>query len=141
MFKGFLWFVVILVGIGFTINLLGGTNPATTSSSAESSTTDTQCRHNLQCWGDKASIGAGIFCKKPIEHLANYDSQWTDSWYEPKMSRFGWADETVGTLRFSGDKLKFQNGFGAWSPMVYHCTYNPANNEVSDVWAEEGRID
>ena len=39
-----------------------------------------------------------------------------------------------------GDKLKFQNGFGAWANVIYMCVYDMKNKEVVRVGAEAGRL-
>ena len=35
-------------------------------------------------------------------------------------------DRTDGSISYTGDEIRFQNGFGAWSQMTYWCHYNPA---------------
>jgi hypothetical protein len=101
---------------------------------------EADCRQDLQCWGDKHLIAAGVWCRDSIEKLAKYQAEWTDRWYEQKFSRFRWADRTKGTLGYTGDKVKFQNGFGAWSPMTYSCEFDPLAAKVLKVDASEGRI-
>jgi hypothetical protein len=101
---------------------------------------EAECRQDLQCWGDKHLIAAGVWCRDKIEKLAKYQAEWTDRWYEQKFSRFRWADRTKGTLVYTGDKVKFQNGFGAWSPMTYSCEFDPLEKKILNVNAWEGRI-
>ena len=36
-------------------------------------------------------------------------------------------------LKFTGNKVEFQNGFGAWQRMSYECTYDPVDEVVIDV--------
>jgi hypothetical protein len=38
-----------------------------------------------------------------------------------KFSHFRWKDEARGVMAYIGDKIRFQNGFGAWQPHVYEC--------------------
>ena len=79
----------------------------------------------MQCWGDKHSLRATIACEPVIEAQAKYDYEWTDGWLDSKFDRFGWKDKPNGVLAFRGDKIKFQNGFGAWQHMTYWCVYDP----------------
>lgn len=98
------------------------------------------CREDLQCWGDKHSIGAAIRCRAPVEKLAKYSFEWTDGWLEPKFSRFRWASKSAGTVTYVGDKIKFQNGFGAFQFYTYFCDYDPDHEVVLDVRAVPGRL-
>jgi hypothetical protein len=101
---------------------------------------DVACRQDLQCWGEKYIIEAGMYCEDSIERLAQYTHEWTDGFFDKKFSRWGWKDRQAGHLTYTGDKIKFQNGFGAWRPMVYQCDFDPSNNRVLAVRAEEGRL-
>ncbi len=88
------------------------------------------CQASLQCWGDKHSIAASVICPDFVEQLANYDSEWTDGLLEFKFSRFAWHDYKKGLLTYIGDQIKFQNGFGAWIPHIYHCDFDPFSQQV-----------
>jgi len=107
----------------------------------EAEAKEAECRQDLQCWGEKQSSGASVYCRQPIERLAKYQAEWTDKWYEPKFSRLRWDNKERGTITFIGDKIKFQNGFGAWQPMIYSCTFDGSSNTVISVNAFEGRLD
>lgn len=98
------------------------------------------CRHDLQCWGDKGTIAAGTFCDGPVERLAKYAHQWTDGWLEPKFSRFRWKDREKGHVTYIGDKIQFQNGFGAFQNYIYECDFDPVANKVLDVRARAGKL-
>lgn len=87
---------------------------------------DTICRNDLRCWGDKHQMGATFACQPLIEQRARYSYEWTDGWLGSKLTQFRWKDRKVGTLSYYGDKVKFQNGFGAWQRVAYWCHYNPA---------------
>ena len=39
-----------------------------------------------------------------------------------------------------GDKIEFQNAGGAWSPMIYACTYDPNTKKAIDTMVQEGRL-
>jgi hypothetical protein len=101
---------------------------------------DAQCPTDLQCWGDRNAIDATSKCRDPVERVAKYQAEWTDRWSETKFPRFRWLDEQRGTLTYIGDRIKFQNGFGAWSPMIYTCDFDPATKTVLSVDAWEGRL-
>ena len=98
------------------------------------------CRADIQCWGDKHLMSAAIACQKHIENLANYSFEWTDGWLEPKFSRFRWKDKDNGIITFIGDKIMFQNGFGAMEPHTYICDYHPESSSALSVSAEPGRL-
>lgn len=98
------------------------------------------CRKSLQCWGDKHMIAAAVYCAGEVPKLASYTSRWTDGMLEPKLSRISWLDQEAGTLTFWGDKIEFQNGFGAWQTMTYSCDFDPASQIVLDVQAAPGRL-
>lgn len=105
-----------------------------------SSSPDASCRADLQCWGDKHSIRATSKCRAAIELLAKYKHEWTDGLFESKLSRFRWADQQYGHIEYIGDRINFQNGFGAWVPHTYTCVYNPQNESLVEVTAVPGRI-
>ena len=57
-------------------------------------------------------------CPSHIESLAKYDYDWTDGLgYKFERS----ADLGSGVVRYTGNNVKFQNGFGAWLIMDYSC--------------------
>lgn len=98
------------------------------------------CRINLSCWGDKHRIAVSVYCVDYIERLAKYDHEWTDGWLELKFSRFVWDDRQMGSLTYIGDQIKFQNGFGAWIPHTYYCSFDPFKQQVLEVQAMPGRL-
>jgi hypothetical protein len=98
------------------------------------------CKTNLQCWGEKHRAYASAYCQKFVERLAKYQHEWTDGWLEPKFSHFRWKDQSQGHVTYIGDKIKFQNGFGAWQFHVYSCDFDPVTNRVLDVAAAPGRM-
>lgn len=98
------------------------------------------CKKDIQCWGDKNNVEAGIQCDEYVERLANYSFEWTDGWMEPKFSHFRWLNMDKGYVTYIGDKIKFQNGFGAWQQYTYECDFDPETNLVMDVRAAPGRI-
>lgn len=99
-----------------------------------------ECVKDLSCWADHHHIEATIRCEKYVERLAKYSHQWTDKWHETKFSHFRWKNSKKGTVTYIGDKIRFQNGFGAWQNSVYECDFDPASKQVLDVRAKHGRL-
>ena len=95
---------------------------------------------DLQCLGDKGIVAAGLRCREPVERLALHDTKWTDGTLDTKFTRFRWRDKEASVITFVGDKLMFQNGFGAFSPMVHECDLRLSDNQVLGVRAEPGRL-
>lgn len=101
---------------------------------------DADCKSDLQCWGNKHGIKASFACRPFVERLAKYQFEWTDGWLESKFSRFRWKNKANGQITFVGDKIKFQNGFGAWQFATYSCDYDPIADVVLNVDATPGRL-
>lgn len=99
-----------------------------------------KCKKDLQCWGDKHSVSAILACQKLIERQSKYAFKWTDGVLGPKLTRFKWDNKNQLTLLYFGDKLQFQNVFGAWQNIIYQCGYDPINKKVTSVKVEPGRF-
>ena len=56
------------------------------------------------------------------------------------LSRYCAKKGDCSMITYRGDKIKFQNGFGAWSWYIYECDYDLKNEKVIDVRAEPGRF-
>ena len=102
----------------------------------------TECtKDDLSCLGEKGLSGASVYCKKEIEKFAKYSVKWTDtSLFDMKFSRYRWKDQPAGIITYIGDKVEFQNGFGAFTPMTYECDLMPDNKTVLDARVYEGRL-
>ncbi|TVR11986.1 MAG: hypothetical protein EA385_00390 [Salinarimonadaceae bacterium] len=98
------------------------------------------CRSDFTCWGRDRRIDAEVRCKREIERQARYAHEWTSSWTEPMFSRFAWQDQEAGVMTYFGDRLRFQNGFGAWVNMSYSCDYDTERDVAVQVRAGEGRL-
>ncbi len=133
---GFL-FLVGLIFIG--VKMCSGGSDDKPQAAAQA-VDDATCKQDLQCWGDKFSISASIYCKDPVAKLGKYSSRWTDGTLETKFSRFRWLNKDAGTLTYIGDKIEFQNGFGAFQKHIYECDFNPENKLVLSVRAEPGQL-
>ncbi len=101
---------------------------------------EAQCKVSLNCWAEKHHIRATSSCRGLIERLAQYQFEWIDKWHEPKFSHFRWKSLQLGTVTYAGDRIKFQNGFGAWQFYIYECDFNPNSGQVVDVRAMPGRL-
>ncbi|WP_422460211.1 hypothetical protein [Endozoicomonas sp. ALB115] len=98
------------------------------------------CRESIECWG-KRNIGeASIACDGPIERFAQYDYEWTEGFFGEKFSRAIWTDRKAGHIKYVGDQIKFQNGFGAWQNYRYACYFDTISREVLNVEVFSGRL-
>lgn len=100
---------------------------------------DAACRENLQCWGDRHAATAKYECSMAVERLAAYSHQWTDGWGS-KFPRFMWKDQGAGILTYMGDRIQFQNGFGAWVNHSYFCDFDTRSGSVVGATATEGLL-
>ena len=101
---------------------------------------DAECRKDIQCWAAKFEIEAGIACRPYVERLAKNNFEWFDGMLEPKFSHLKWRNKQQTIISYVGDKIKFQNGFGAWIIHTYECDYDPTRKAVVDVRARAGRL-
>lgn len=83
------------------------------------------CLADLACVWKEQSVYMSAECKVAVQRLAKWDYEWTDGWTDRAFSPV-WLEKDNGLVLLSGDKLKLQNGFGAWKHVSYLCTYNPA---------------
>lgn len=98
------------------------------------------CRDKLDCWGEQNQFRAASLCAPLVERHAKYSHEWTDGWLGAKFTHYRWADKKTGIVTHIGDSIRFQNGFGAWSNMVYECDFDPATSRVLDVRVRAGRL-
>lgn len=133
--------LLVVVGLIFVgVKTCSGGGDDKPQAAAAQAVDDASCKQDLQCWGDKFSISASVYCKEPVTKLGKYSSRWTDSTFETKFSRFRWLNKDAGTLTYIGDKIEFQNGFGAFQKYIYECDFNPEGNLVLSVRAEPGQL-
>jgi len=95
---------------------------------------------DLECWAERYAGSAGIFCSGAIERQARYGTEWTDGVLEKKFSHYKWYDASRSQITYMGDKVRFQNGFGAWENYIYECDFDPRNDSVLGVRVRPGRI-
>lgn len=81
-----------------------------------------------------------LVCPDVIERLAKWDFEWTDGFlglrFEPKPLK----TDNPDVVAFYGDKLKMQNGFGAWSNVIYYCEVNNKTGRLVDVYVKKGKL-
>jgi hypothetical protein len=108
------------------------------SALAESKPRD--CGDDVQCYAEESEIEASAQCGKEIERLAKYQSKWLTGWTTPTFSRVKWKNQNARVITFVGDKIQFQNGFGAWQQYIYFCDFDIRSKQVTSVRAEPGRL-
>jgi hypothetical protein len=99
---------------------------------------EARCATDLQCLAEKHIAGAGVRCRPQIERLAKNNFEWIDHWYESKLSHYRWKDKNNQIITYIGDKIKYQNSFGAWILSIYECDYDPNNRLVPGCSSEAG---
>ena len=50
------------------------------------------------------------------------------------------GDQSRGIITYVGDKISFQNGFGAWVNSTYACDYEAGTDTAFDARAWAGRL-
>jgi hypothetical protein len=81
-----------------------------------------------------------VYCAPEIERQAQYDVKWTDGFLRLKFEGYRWLDQAKHSITYVGDRVMFQNGFGAWSPMIYECDLSGDGKTVLAVRVEPGRL-
>lgn len=97
-------------------------------------------KDDLQCIGDRGIVAAGVYCAPQVEKLAKHSVKWTDGMLEMKFSRFRWRNKQAGQVTYVGGKAEFQNGFGAWTPVIYECDLDADEKTILEVRVREGRL-
>jgi hypothetical protein len=98
------------------------------------------CIKDLHCLGEKYFPDATVACTPLVERIAKNNFEWIDKWYETKFSHYRWKDRPAAVITYLGDKIKYQNGFGAWTLSVYECDFDTKTKTVVDVRAMAGRL-
>ena len=98
------------------------------------------CRQDLDCWGKKFKAKAEVKCEDGIEHLAKYSYKWTGGFLGQKFSLLRWKNQQAGIIIYIGDKIEFQNGFGAWQNYIYECDFDTNTETVLSTQADPGRL-
>lgn len=131
---------ILLVGF-FALKSCGSSSDSgSATEQTKTEVSDADCRKDLQCWGDRQSMAGSGVCKDAVEKLAKYSARWVDGTLEMKFDRFRWKNQQTGEITLVGDKVEFQNGFGAYQRHIYECDYNPDTKSVTDARAEPGHL-
>ncbi|ASP77722.1 hypothetical protein CDO27_06915 [Sinorhizobium meliloti] len=139
--ENLIWGAILLVGAYWYFGWGKDPSPAERASAAAASEREeAECTADLDCWASKWQVRAGRDCQEPIQRLAKNNFEWTDGWSEPKLPRALWLNQSQKTVTYVGDKIKFQNGFGAWIIHTYECDYDPTNHTVLGVRARPGQL-
>ncbi|MES2614684.1 MAG: zinc ribbon domain-containing protein [Bdellovibrionota bacterium] len=129
--------ILVVVGVIFMISLCSTTN----DNKKETAQPPSECQKtDLQCLGDRAVVAAGVYCKDPVERMAKQSVRWVDGTFETKFSQVRWLDKRTGKLTLIGDRAEFQNGFGAYTPVIYECDMDSDGKTVLAVRVREGRL-
>ncbi len=140
---GFLWIIIATVVM---VWMLQDDDPPPKTKAQRIAAAETAekknatCRKTLKCWGEKHIINASVDCESAIERLALNSSKWTDSWAEQKFTHYRWKSQADGYMTYIGDRIQFQNGFGAMVNHIYECDYDPAHKKVLNARATPGRL-
>lgn len=89
-----------------------------------------RCDADDACFSKPYEAEARQQCKPVIEAYARYDHEWTDGFGGPSTFFSAYVDRNAGTIRFTGNQLKLQNGFGAWRRYRYECLFDYRKNRV-----------
>lgn len=132
--------LLVIVGIALLTGLCGSNGGTSTSTTSAPKISDAECRKTLACWAERHTADAAVRCRRPVETLAKNNFEWTDGVLEPKFSHYRWKNQATGEVTYIGDKIKYQNGFGAWIFHTYECDLDASGQKVTDVRASPGRI-
>ena len=94
-------------------------------------------RNDAEWLADRFSIIASSACRSLVESLAKYDYEWTDGWLDSKFPSYITETKAPYVLTVAGDKIKFQNGFGAWRKQKYRCDYDVKQGKALQAYVIE----
>jgi hypothetical protein len=95
---------------------------------------------DLPCRGAAGIAAAASACPAYIEQRSEFSVRWTDGEGKPKFSRFAWTSEAGGGITYVGDRVEFQNAFGAYKPMRYVCDVAKDGRTVLGARVYDGRL-
>lgn len=96
---------------------------------------------NRLAWmNDERQVNAWNSCRAAIESRLRYDYDWLFGGAIPpgQYSEYGTrkVDFANYTITYSGNRLKAQNGFGAWMQMRYGCKWHSRLGKVEVLYIE-----
>ena len=122
-------FVLVLVFVAI-VNLTGEDNPAPKGPSSSEIASSAKCKADLECLRTNLRPDVTYECQRAIESRAKWDFEWTDGFGETKFPSFTWANPERTAVALGGNKLKMQNGFGAWKHVIYICEVDIGNKAI-----------
>ncbi|MEN7526983.1 hypothetical protein [Cupriavidus sp. DL-D2] len=136
--------IVTAVGGGLIASSLSGDNGVEAARRAEKAAQlaadEAACKENPNCWGARFIEQASVPCSQAIERYSKFSFRWKDTPTETRFPRAAWEDEPAGRIAFIGDRIQFQNGFGAYQDMKYICSYDIQGDRVISARVYEGRL-
>lgn len=73
---------------------------------------------------------AAAHCARPIERLNSYDVRWTYNSSHPMFSQAHWLSDGHGAIEYLGDRVEFEDKYGAYVNVVYACDLASDNRTV-----------
>lgn len=99
-----------------------------------------RCERDSKCYGDQLLGQAAFACSNEIEKKAKFSFKWADGSTASRLQRITWANKEETVLAYFGDKVMFQNGFGAWQNILYQCNFDPVRRQVVRIGIQPGRL-
>lgn len=107
---------------------------------AATAAAEARCRTDANCMAARYVDKVSARCSHEVERHAKYSFRWKDSPTEPRFVKAAWEDEAAGRLAYIGDRIQFQNMFGAHQDMKYICSYDINADRVVSARVYEGRL-
>lgn len=101
---------------------------------------EAKCLKDANCLAARLLDKVSGPCSHEIERHSKFSFRWKDGPGEPRFVKAAWEDEAAGQLAFIGDRIQFQNGFGAHQDMKYICSYDTKADRVISARVYEGRL-
>jgi hypothetical protein len=93
------------------------------------------CEANIKCIARKFDVTGPARCHVAtnvrVDSIAKHEYRWVDSMFQPDFQSMQLGGS--GTITYTGDKLEFQNGFGAWNRAKYRCDYNYMTDTADNI--------
>lgn len=134
--------IVGLFAVAVVLSMFSGKSEPSADGQAAPVQDEAACRQDLRCWGERGMSTAHVMCRGKVEALAKHSVKWTDEgMFDQKFSRYSWQDQANGMVTYFGDKAQFQNGFGAYTNVIYACDVDvAAKKAISATLVGEGRL-
>jgi len=132
-----LFIVAIFIGVAEEGSKSGGKSAAKQLSESKPKKS---CGDDLDCLYREHKIDIAVQCSKAVERLALNSFKWTNAWHEDEFPYYRWKNKEQRTIVAMGDKIQYQNGFGAYINHRYYCRYDLNTKRAVKVEAEAGRF-